>query len=58
MNCYDDTKMLYEQLLVELLNLASHTNVDILQVFDKDIVGSDDFMGQVDVDLQELSLQK
>jgi Ca2+-dependent lipid-binding protein len=28
------------------------------QVYDKDIVGSDDFMGQVDVELQELNLMK
>ena len=28
------------------------------QVYDKDLVGSDDFMGQVEIDLQELNLKK
>ena len=28
------------------------------QVYDKDMVGSDDFMGETEVDLQELDLKK
>ena len=47
--------------LVKLAHRYTYTYLYIhlySKVFDKDVVGSDDFMGQAEVELQELSLTR